>query len=743
MTAPTFAFPDRPTDTFPYRVEEQAGAGAMGLVYRARDVTLDRTVAIKVLKGVEDDEARQRFLQEARAAAALAHPGVTTVHQVGQIDGVPYLVMEWLDGPTLDALVRREGALPAERAGRLAIELLEALEAAHGAGVIHRDLKPANLVLSGDRLKVTDFGIARHQGRELVKTVPGQVLATPQFASPEQLEGRAVDGRSDLFSAASVAYFLLTAHYPFEGRDLGQLVTAVLTAEPVSLVERDPRLPAALDIWLARALAKRPDERFATAREMAEALRAIFEPGTAVASASGGQATAPLLVAPGRLAVFDIPVPGPAEAVVTWVAGWEARPLGELDRDELLGKLLDVPLHADPFAGVARFGDRWIFVERGVVLAVVHAETARVDPEGLLPERAPVRLHPVPADAPAGLVTLLAVALCPGTPRLAGLASEEVSLPAFVAKRLGEGFAGFASLRGSGGALALLFFQDGRVDALLSAGPWERNPSGEEWGAWLASVRATIDLHERRLRPPTSWFRRGYPDVTLRVVPPPEAEPAETSTSSISLSGVLGISGTRTSATSPFRLEGASDGVVPLAEAPAARLVHWTFAELPRLLVEQRRASAWKYLGDWLLLARRARLHTLLERPGTATRDRFDLVTESAEGKVLHLGHRLASGDAESFGVLVDRVVAAKEARIQRGDIGGVLVVAPAFDEAVFEAYRRLLHQGWGNKLLGLDRSIGYEGFVRLGSRRGFHLLLVEEVEGGFRPLFEAGGSNP
>lgn len=218
---------------FPYKIEEKIGAGGMGIVYRAFEPALNRRVAIKVLRAkIFDEETpevaeeyRRRFMQEARAAAALSHPGATTIFRIGEEDGVPYIAMEWLDGETLEKILVDKGPLQPTEVARLGVELLETLDAAHRAGVVHRDIKPANLmILKSGRLKVTDFGIARVQDSELVKTGTGTVLATPQFASPEQLQGLDVDGRSDLYSAAVVFYLALTGRFPFEGRNYFELM---------------------------------------------------------------------------------------------------------------------------------------------------------------------------------------------------------------------------------------------------------------------------------------------------------------------------------------------------------------------------------------------------------------------------------------------------------------------------------------------------------------------------------------
>src|SRR5436309_821254 len=285
MLEPRMPFPpERPTPTFPYQVEAKIGEGAMGIVYRAVEPALERRVAIKslraqMLSGEEPAVAREyraRFLQEARAAAALSHPGAATIYRIGEEDGSPYIAMEWLEGRTLEEVMSREGKLPPERAVPLVIDLLGTLDAAHRNGVVHRDVKPANLVLLPDgRLKVTDFGIARLRGSDLVKTQAGFVLATPRFASPEQLRGEDVDGRSDLFSTGILLFHLLTGRFPFAGTDFLQVASAVFRDEPTPLRAVDPSLSPALEALLQRTLAKDREARYRTAVDMARALAEV------------------------------------------------------------------------------------------------------------------------------------------------------------------------------------------------------------------------------------------------------------------------------------------------------------------------------------------------------------------------------------------------------------------------------------------------------------------------------------
>jgi serine/threonine protein kinase len=196
----------------PFRMVGKVGEGAMGVVYRAEDLELGRPVAIKLIKpehlaslGGLAGQAAARFLQEARAAAAVRHPGATVVHRVGTEGGQPYLVMEWLDGQTLEAALAQRGRLPWEQAARLGLYLLAVLDAAHRQGIVHRDVKPANvMLLRGGAPKLTDFGIARVRGSSATDTLAGVVVGTPRYAAPEQLAGRPVDARADLYALGGV-----------------------------------------------------------------------------------------------------------------------------------------------------------------------------------------------------------------------------------------------------------------------------------------------------------------------------------------------------------------------------------------------------------------------------------------------------------------------------------------------------------------------------------------------------------
>jgi serine/threonine protein kinase len=267
---------DRRSERFGrYEILTELGRGAMGVVYKARDPKINRVVAVKTvsLEGQpqeEEREYRERFFREAEAAGRLSHPGIVTIFDVGEEPETraPYIVMEFVGGQSLDKMLAAgDHKLPLETALQLTLELAEALDCAHGQGVVHRDLKPANILITEDgRAKIADFGIAKLNLANL--TLGGRVLGTPAYMSPEQLNGETVDGRSDLFSLGVVLYTVLTGYRPFQGNSALTVSYKVVNREPVPATVLDTELPAGLDYIISRAMAKDPAQRYQRGMEM-------------------------------------------------------------------------------------------------------------------------------------------------------------------------------------------------------------------------------------------------------------------------------------------------------------------------------------------------------------------------------------------------------------------------------------------------------------------------------------------
>ena len=262
-----------------YVIEKKIGKGAMGAVYLARDPRINRPVALKVIpieKEFEDEEleeARLRFFREAESAGRLTHPNIITVYDCGEDKHLAYIAMEYLQGISLTTFTDTKKLLAPTKALELCARTAEGLDYAHNQGVIHRDIKPANILYSlrNDMLKISDFGVARLTDNNRTKT--GIVLGTPMYMSPEQLNAEDLTGHSDLFSLGVTLYELLVGEVPFRASNIAVLMTRITTDDPAPVSNRRPGVPPSVDAVLFKALAKRPQDRFATGGEMAIALR--------------------------------------------------------------------------------------------------------------------------------------------------------------------------------------------------------------------------------------------------------------------------------------------------------------------------------------------------------------------------------------------------------------------------------------------------------------------------------------
>jgi len=277
----------------PYEILDAIGAGGMGEVYRAKDTRLDRTVALKILPAhlSSDPVRKQRFEREAKTISSLNHPHICVLYDVGSQDDVDYLVMECMEGETLAKRLEK-GALPLEQVLKYGVQIADALDKAHRGGVVHRDLKPGNIMLTAIGAKLLDFGLAKPMAplsnaatltaatRNSPMTEQGTIVGTFQYMSPEQIEGKELDGRSDIFSFGAVVYEMLTGQRAFQGKSQLSVASAILEKEPEPISKIKPMTPPALDHAVRRCLAKDPEERWQTARDVKLELRWIGEPGS-------------------------------------------------------------------------------------------------------------------------------------------------------------------------------------------------------------------------------------------------------------------------------------------------------------------------------------------------------------------------------------------------------------------------------------------------------------------------------
>jgi Tol biopolymer transport system component len=321
----------------PYEILSALGAGGMGEVYRARDTRLERTVAIKILPAhlSADPVRKQRFEREAKTISSLNHPHICVLYDVGHQEGIDYLVMECVEGETLAKRLEK-GPLPLEQVLKYGAQIAEALDKAHHSGVVHRDLKPGNIMLAATGAKLLDFGLAKPvgplaSGMTLTADVPGaamteegMIVGTFQYMSPEQVEGKEVDGRSDIFSLGTVLYEMVTGKRAFEGKSRLSVASAILEKEPDPITSTKPLTPPALSHVIRKCLEKFPDERWQSASDLASELRWITE---------GGSQLSPPSTAPGK--EFGAPWRTAALwstlalllAMVTGLAVWHTQPV--------------------------------------------------------------------------------------------------------------------------------------------------------------------------------------------------------------------------------------------------------------------------------------------------------------------------------------------------------------------------------------------------------------------------------
>ncbi|HEY1289683.1 MAG TPA: serine/threonine-protein kinase [Burkholderiales bacterium] len=261
-----------------YAIQSELGRGAMGVVYKATDTALERTVAVKTVNmALERDGAERyeaRFYQEARAAGSLNHPNIVTVYDVGKEGNVAYMAMEFIEGQELRSLLAEGRALPVSQAVSIGAQVAEGLAYAHQHGVVHRDVKPANImVLADGPVKITDFGIARMRASTDELTQSGMMLGSPKYMSPEQVIGKRADHRSDIFSLGVILYETLTGAAPFTGENVTALMYQIVNFAPPAPSAVNPAVPELLNFIVAKMLAKPLEERYQSAQELANDLR--------------------------------------------------------------------------------------------------------------------------------------------------------------------------------------------------------------------------------------------------------------------------------------------------------------------------------------------------------------------------------------------------------------------------------------------------------------------------------------
>jgi len=291
-----------------YEITGELGRGAMGVVYKALDPTIGRTVALKTMRldvhGLDAQEMVRRFQNEARAAGVLNHPNIVTIYDAGEEDGIFYIAMEFIVGTTLHELLAEKHVLPTDEVVQLARQICRGLDYAHSNGIIHRDVKPANIMITANgTVKIMDFGIAKSGGQV---TNTGQVLGTPNYMAPEQVKGRPLDGRSDLFSLGVILYEMLTGEKPFVGQNVTTIIYKIVNETPITPRDLDVTVHPGLSAIVTKALAKAPDDRYQSGAELVRDLENYKLAGTSRNGSTG--ALAPVSAHPDKTLVLPVRV---------------------------------------------------------------------------------------------------------------------------------------------------------------------------------------------------------------------------------------------------------------------------------------------------------------------------------------------------------------------------------------------------------------------------------------------------
>jgi hypothetical protein len=488
---------------------------------------------------------------------------------------------------------------------------------------------------------------------------------------------------------------------------------------------------------ILRALAKRPEERFSTAQEMALAL----QPLVGRTQTQVGPVTAPPL--PPRAAesgatlarVPNLVVPGatPAALVANVIRQWPATGVVRQPTSQLLERLFERPLHTTAFCGAVVMPGAWLLVCDGIIYAAFDPASGRMGDEVIegLPVTVDATLHSLPQGTEPRLIPLLASILLPPTPRLSGLDSSFTDVPQLVGKLAAEGFEG--AVRFVRGDLVgfVLFSKGKRLLDLLSEG-W---PAGAQrrWEAWISASGAIASVEERSVRFPSITFRQQLRDLELEVLRPAAQDSGSLLSDTLAESNAIQL---RPREKAKQRLRRGDSTLQALVDGdPAFALARWTLVALAPQFEQFGRTSRWKALVEPLSVVTEVRLHHGLAVANGAP-EVFDVATFGADGRLYHLVDRASVGDRATVERFVSRALAVKEARKDSTELGGAILVAPRFTEDGLEAYLKALTSSEKRSIFsGLDAFVHKEGFLRLGVRSGLHLLLIEDQQGHRRPL--------
>ncbi len=755
-----------------YEIDDKLGEGSMGEVFAARDINLNRSVALKKLiidesKKIDPaqlEEVRVRFLQEAQAAARLNHPNIMTIYQVIREDSADYIAMELLEGKTLADWLQDGRVFTLPEIIKIASQIAEALDYAHKMGVVHRDIKPDNIFLSSRDLKVkiTDFGIARVETDALVKTSIGTFMGTPAYSSPEQWkDSSAVDGRADLYSTGIILYRLITGKLPFDGSNLNELITQILRSQPTPIKTLVPSMPDELEAVVMKSIEKDPSKRYSTGAELAEALKAAESSVDSLRKAEtvsimsddispGDGKESDSIAEPGTLVLKDLNFDD-YSWVKSVIEGWHVKDLPAGRFKSLLDKLLDNPVHADPFSGALEIDKRYIvLIWNGIILEAFDLELSKRGEavmNGLPVESSSYVLRTPVEEKAKNIPVVLSTALNKHEPLHKDIDSSIIDVAGLIRKLSDEDFSGAVRFKYDEGYVYLGFYRGSRVFILQSKG-LELDISSTIMADLTNFVKVKsfkADVYRIGLEPLRASVRRLFKDTRISVVKVPDSDLTHTTmvkrknqdyhpraVAELRESLKLDIEGSDKDRKISIGLDEHTFRDI-LQEDFVMKVLDWFLYRYFLNIVTSGNTQTLKYIATWVSEIKTIHINHTLK--GDDGRDHtFDIVTTDKKGKVLHIIHMGRDGELETLKDFLDEVISAKKYLIKSGDIGGVILVSPQVftDETTNYYHEETAERKKEFGIGSLDSVTGYKGFIRIGQRRGFHLSLVTYIDDRF-----------
>lgn len=712
----------------------------MGAVYRAHEPSLNRAVAVKVIRpeflaNLDDtrvETVTERFTQEARALARLNHPNVVTIYRIGSEDGVPFLAMEWIDAPPLNELLEEQRKRSQTEVVRVANQVLKALDAAHRARIIHRDVKPGNISLDSEgRVKLFDFGISQLRSPEqsMTLTQPGMVMGTPLYASPEQLTGGMVDGRTDLYSLSAVLYEMISGqplHNEFS--TIRDLVHAHRNSPAPKLTQLNPDVPEALAKFVERGLSFHPGDRPASAAHMLRELRDIVR---------GVRDSQPVrnAVRHAPITLTDVPTArveatGQVGLVTSYIARWSPQSVKGIDKHKLIRELTERPLHAEAFCGAVNVAESWCLFHEGLVYAIFD-EAGGFGDEVFerLPDVVDATIYK--AGDNSNTVPALAASLqsIDSAPTYQSGVSDLVALQSRLSA---EGFDGALRIQGEVGVVLALFDRGKRVLDVVG-GSFPIIDREQRWESWISEIHCTARVEARRIVFPALTYRQQLKQARLTVVRPNEKRDEDILEDRVAAAASVDLV--------PVDQElgrGESTMLQLVHSDPAFQCMRYLVGQFPLQMEQHRRVKPWKRLLAPLADVRTVVLHHGQPVSGGRTEE-FDGVTLDPNQRANHLVRFAAAATAQSLGQFVRSVLDASAQPEGEHLVGGVLV-ARRFEECALEAWLALQKTYSGSVFRSALSSFSHaEGVFVSPNGSTLHILLVELTESGeYRPLMPA-----